>query len=65
MRTPNDSIFGSPSFHYRLRRLEDGTYEATNESLRQHIAPQRGANERDAMDAAKAATEAYVANVKK
>lgn len=60
MNAPADQIFGSPTFHYRVQRLENGTYRCTNESLRQHIDPVEAPSESEAINAAKAATEAWV-----
>ena len=59
MNFPADQIFGSPSFHYKVEK-EGEAYKCTNVSLDGKVAPVVRASEREAIDAARQATEAYI-----
>jgi len=55
MNAPSDTIQGSPSFHYKIERVDNG-FMATNVSLGPQVEPQIRETEREALEAAKAAT---------
>jgi hypothetical protein len=59
MNSPSDTIQGSPTFHYKIEKVEGG-FKCSNVSLGPHIEPVVREDEQAALRAAKMATEAWM-----
>lgn len=61
MNSPSDTIQGSPTFHYILEKLPDGSgYSCRNHSLGPQVPVVTAETEQQALTQAKAATEAWM-----
>ena len=59
MNSTTDTIQGSPTFHYKIERVEGG-FKCTNTSLGPQVDPVVAEDEMTALDGAKKATEAFI-----